>query len=123
MKSLVVLVLVGIFASGCASVLVNRSLQRENPLVVKAADGGTVLVGADLFSLKTVQDHPWISLGAAILDAGATYWAVDSAKHYLRDDSSGGQQATYDAENVYVIDTSGSGNEVYINSNQGNTAQ
>ena len=55
--------------TGCASVATNRYLQAENPVRLQATEDGA-RIAFDLFSLEPVKEHPWATLGAALVDAG-----------------------------------------------------
>jgi len=63
--------------SGCASVATNRYLQAQNPVRLEAiAAGGQIhgaSLGVNLFALDQVRAHPWMTAGAAVVDAAMIY--------------------------------------------------
>lgn len=76
MKAFASVLMVGaaLLGGGCTSVLTNRYLQAQNPALVEIApDGSKVLLGVDVFALDQVIDHPWLTTGAALVDAATIY--------------------------------------------------
>jgi hypothetical protein len=79
MRALMMAAAVGIVVagSGCASVATNRYLQAQNPVRLEAiANGGNVdgaILSVDIFSLDQVKAHPWLTAGAAVVDAAMIY--------------------------------------------------
>ena len=73
MHRLILLPVIILTATGCASVATNRYLQHQrNPVAVGATENG-VTVAVDLFSLDVVRAHPWATAGAALADAAAVF--------------------------------------------------
>lgn len=76
MKAFACVLMIGaaLLGGGCTSVLTNRYLQAQNPALVEVApDGSKVLLGVDVFALDQVIDHPWMTTGAALVDAATMY--------------------------------------------------
>jgi hypothetical protein len=69
--------IVAALTSGCASVATNRYLQAQNPARLELlASGGEITgasLGLDLLSLEQVVAHPWMTAGAAVVDAAMVY--------------------------------------------------
>lgn len=102
--------------NGCASYATNRYLVAGNPVRLQATQDGAQ-IGIDLFSLRTVAEHPWQTLGAAMMDAGSLvgvyalgekngWWGGSSA------DQSGPQSPV--PAQAGVVNIFGDGNTVHI---------
>ena len=92
---------VGIVAagSGCASVATNRYLQANNPVRIEALQAGGNVDGAilalDVFALDQVVAHPWLTTGAAVVDAAMIYGVYalgEDQEWWGSSDSSSGRQ-------------------------------
>jgi hypothetical protein len=103
--------------SGCASVATNRYLQAQNPVRLEAiANGGNVdgaILSVDIFSLDQVKSHPWLTAGAAVVDAAMIYGV------YALGDDQGwwGSGTTGKSEGSGAIagDNGNSGNQSHVN--------
>ncbi|MBP7429866.1 MAG: hypothetical protein KBC05_10555 [Candidatus Hydrogenedentes bacterium] len=97
-----------LLSSGCATVLTNQLLQRQDSVRVEV-EGKSVMVGVDLFALDEIGEHPFIHGFAAVLDIGAGYLVYDALE------DSGGSSSTH-STTAYTIQT-GDNSPVYFMEN------
>ena len=118
MKIVSILLVALLLCNGCATVLTNQLLQRQDAVRVEV-EGKSVMVGVDLFALDEVSEHPFIHGFAAMIDLGAGYLVYDALE------DSGGSSSTH-STTAYTIQT-GDNSPVYfmdnstVNNNQSST--
>jgi len=72
-KVLAMLIVAGLaLATGCCSLATNRALQAESAIEIRADNSGAT-IGFDVFNLRSVREHPWLSAGAALADVVIGY--------------------------------------------------
>lgn len=104
------------WTSGCCSLATNTAL-RQRALRVQASEQGAA-VGVDLTALGAAAEHPWLTLGAALVDGAAVYGAYAVAEH--NDWFGGSDDETISVTaggNVYIV-SGGTGSLGVDNSNR-----
>lgn len=120
--------LYALLCTGCASVLVNRQLQKNDALqarLLAGPDGQVVgaTVGVDLLSLDTIGEHPWYSLAALGVDAalGVGTYALGKNQGWWGGDGNGNSSSSSTSidnrpytVNGHQVTVSGDGNTVSV---------
>jgi hypothetical protein len=117
MKMVILLMLIGLFANGCASYMVyegSRQDLRKELIRIKAVDGGGE-VGIDISALDVLKHRPLQQIGAALVDGSLVYLLSKSVE-----EDDGESIPSNVGGNVYTVTVGGHDNEVNINRNDNN---
>jgi len=111
-----------LFANGCVSYMVMKNSEKEvaTRRAMAAGDEGAIRainlgegaagIGFDVSNLDALGEHPWLQLGAAVIDAALMVGTYEGIKSFDDD----GPSPDPDPEKSIEVNTTGDGNSVDI---------